>query len=192
MYSTLKCQRVLSILEHVYPDQLEPLTRRLYQRLWRDDLDIEGEAWLQEACEESTNLSSQDIQNLLSRLSNQETKDWLTENTEEALKYGMFGAPGIVCFPSEEEARKSHEEAEFEFYWGSDRFYYFMDKFGKIIAYYCILLYIIAYYCMSSTTTTKKEFNGMLQNYWEDQVDCKSGTPKYLNTKTSKYLLMKS
>ena len=127
MFNTMAAQRLLTSVDTFFPEELEPLTRRLWQRLWRDDLNIHEEEDLREACQESTGLSEEDINRVIAHIENGENKQRLKDKTSEAIEYGMFGAPAIVCFPSKEDAEAG---TNFQLYFGSDRFHYLMPKFG--------------------------------------------------------------
>uniref|UniRef100_A0A3Q1JLL5 Glutathione S-transferase kappa n=2 Tax=Anabas testudineus TaxID=64144 RepID=A0A3Q1JLL5_ANATE len=91
--------------------QVEQVSRELWRRIWSEDKDITQPASLSEAAME-VGLSDSDIKELLELSNTHEIKDKLKKTTQEALDYGAFGLPMMVC----------HVNGKKEMFFGSDRF----------------------------------------------------------------------
>lgn len=91
--------------------QVEKISRELWRRIWSQDQDITEAQSLQEAGIQA-GLSEASIKDLLESSSSKEIKDKLKRSTEEALDYGAFGFPLVVC----------HIDGKPEIFFGSDRF----------------------------------------------------------------------
>uniref|UniRef100_A0A1A8HHY0 Glutathione S-transferase kappa n=1 Tax=Nothobranchius korthausae TaxID=1143690 RepID=A0A1A8HHY0_9TELE len=91
--------------------QVEQVSRELWRRIWSEDKDITQPASLSEAAKRA-GLSDSEIAELLRLSSSQEVKDKLKNVTQDALNYGAFGFPMLVC----------HVEGKPEMFFGSDRF----------------------------------------------------------------------
>ncbi|XP_062321885.1 LOW QUALITY PROTEIN: glutathione S-transferase kappa 1-like [Osmerus eperlanus] len=99
--------------------QVEKVSRELWRRIWCEDKDITLPESLSEAAVKA-GISAGEIEELLklsqSRLlklsQSQQIKDKLKSSTENALEYGAFGFPMVVC----------HVNGKTEAFFGSDRF----------------------------------------------------------------------
>ncbi|XP_037532167.1 glutathione S-transferase kappa 1 [Nematolebias whitei] len=91
--------------------QVEQVSRELWRRIWCEDKDITEPASLSEAAKKA-GLSVDEIQEVLKLSTSQKIKDELKNTTEDALKYGAFGFPLLVC----------HIDGEPQMFFGSDRF----------------------------------------------------------------------
>ncbi|KAM6994694.1 glutathione S-transferase kappa 1-like [Tautogolabrus adspersus] len=92
-------------------EQVERVSRELWRRIWSEDKDITEPASLSEAALKA-GLSSSEIKEVLNMCTSQEIKDKLKSSSQEALDYGAFGFPMIVC----------HVNGKPEMFFGSDRF----------------------------------------------------------------------
>ncbi|XP_041649084.1 glutathione S-transferase kappa 1-like [Cheilinus undulatus] len=91
--------------------KVERVSRELWRRIWSEDKDITEPASLSEAAKKA-GLSENEIKEVLSMYTSKEIKDKLKNSSEEALNYGAFGFPMIVC----------HVDGKPEMFFGSDRF----------------------------------------------------------------------
>lgn len=91
--------------------KVERVSRELWRRIWSEDKDITEPASLSEAAKKA-GLSENEIKEVLSMYTSKEIKDKLKKSSEEALNYGAFGFPMIVC----------HVDGKPEMFFGSDRF----------------------------------------------------------------------
>lgn len=100
--------------------QVEQVSRELWRRIWNEDKDITEPASLAEAAMKA-GLSEIKIKEALQLSTSKEIKDKLKSVTEEALDYGAFGFPLMVC----------HENGKPQMYFGSDRFELMAHCIGK-------------------------------------------------------------
>ncbi|XP_051921277.1 glutathione S-transferase kappa 1-like isoform X2 [Hippocampus zosterae] len=91
--------------------QVEKVSRELWRRIWSEDKDITEPASLAEAAQKA-GLGSSEIEELQKLCTTPEIKDKLKSSTQEALEYGAFGFPVMVC----------HINGKAETFFGSDRF----------------------------------------------------------------------
>ncbi|XP_046884824.1 glutathione S-transferase kappa 1-like [Hypomesus transpacificus] len=91
--------------------QVEKVSRELWRRIWCEDKDITLPASLSEAATKA-GISASEIEELLKLSQSQQIKDKLKSSTEDALEYGAFGFPMVVC----------HVNGKAEAFFGSDRF----------------------------------------------------------------------
>lgn len=91
--------------------QVEQLSRELWRRIWSEDKDITEPGSLSEAALKA-GLPDDEIKKLLKLATSAEIKEKLKRSTQEALDYGAFGFPLIVC----------HVNGKPEPFFGSDRF----------------------------------------------------------------------
>ncbi|KAM4580668.1 glutathione S-transferase kappa 1-like [Odontesthes bonariensis] len=91
--------------------QLERVSRELWRRIWSEDKDITQSASLTEAAKKA-GLSDREIEEVLKLSTSQEIKDKLKNATQDALNYGAFGFPMLVC----------HVDGKQQMFFGSDRF----------------------------------------------------------------------
>ncbi|XP_030249516.1 glutathione S-transferase kappa 1 [Sparus aurata] len=91
--------------------QVEQVSRELWRRIWSEDKDITEPASLSEAGMKA-GLSDSEIKEALALYNSKEIKEKLKSATKEALDYGAFGFPMIVC----------HVNGKPEMFFGSDRF----------------------------------------------------------------------
>ncbi|XP_063055355.1 glutathione S-transferase kappa 1-like [Engraulis encrasicolus] len=91
--------------------QVEKVSRELWMRIWSTDQDITQPASLAEAASKA-GLSANEIEELLKLSKSQAIKDKLKGSTQEALEYGAFGFPLVIC----------HVDGTREPFFGSDRF----------------------------------------------------------------------
>ncbi|XP_042372202.1 glutathione S-transferase kappa 1-like [Plectropomus leopardus] len=91
--------------------QVEQVSRELCRRIWTEDKDITEPASLTEAAMKA-GLSERDIKEALKLSTSKEIKDKLKSTTQDALDYGSFGFPMLVC----------HVNGKPEMFFGSDRF----------------------------------------------------------------------
>ncbi|XP_034067252.1 glutathione S-transferase kappa 1-like [Gymnodraco acuticeps] len=92
-------------------ERVERVSRELWRRIWYEDRDITEPASLSEAAMKA-GLSDSEIKKALELCNSQEVKEKLKSATEEALDYGAFGFPLVVC----------HLNGKPELFFGSDRF----------------------------------------------------------------------
>ncbi|XP_051262142.1 glutathione S-transferase kappa 1 [Dicentrarchus labrax] len=91
--------------------QVEQVSRELWRRIWSEDKDITEPASLSEAAMKA-GLSESEITEVLKLSTSKEVKDKLKSTTQDALEYGAFGFPLLVC----------HVNGKPEMFFGSDRF----------------------------------------------------------------------
>lgn len=91
--------------------QVEQVSRELWKRIWREDKDITEPASLTEAAVKA-GIPEDMVKELLELSISKEIKDKLKLSTQEALDYGAFGFPMMVC----------HVDGKPEMFFGSDRF----------------------------------------------------------------------
>ncbi|XP_012684590.1 glutathione S-transferase kappa 1 [Clupea harengus] len=91
--------------------KVEKVSRELWKRIWSKDQDITQPASLTEAGLKA-GLSASEVEELLKLAQSKPIKDKLKNTTQEALEYGAFGFPLIVC----------HVDGKPEAFFGSDRF----------------------------------------------------------------------
>ncbi|XP_060905308.1 glutathione S-transferase kappa 1-like [Labrus mixtus] len=101
-------------------EQVERVSRELWRRIWSEDKDITEPASLSEAALKA-GLSDSEIKEVLNMYTSQEIKDKLKSSSEEALDYGAFGFPMIVC----------HVNGKPEMFFGSDRFELMANCIGE-------------------------------------------------------------
>ncbi|XP_010786726.1 glutathione S-transferase kappa 1-like [Notothenia coriiceps] len=92
-------------------EQVERVSRELWRRIWYEDKDITEPASLSEAGIKA-GLSDSEIKELLELSNSKEIKNKLKSSTQNALDYGAFGFPLVVC----------HLNGKPEMFFGSDRF----------------------------------------------------------------------
>ncbi|XP_028280306.1 glutathione S-transferase kappa 1-like [Parambassis ranga] len=92
-------------------EQVEKVSRELWRRIWSEDKDITQPASLSEAAMKA-GLSDSEIKEVLKLCTTKDIKDKLRSTTEDALNYGAFGFPMLVC----------HINGKPEMFFGSDRF----------------------------------------------------------------------
>ncbi|XP_019948675.1 glutathione S-transferase kappa 1 [Paralichthys olivaceus] len=91
--------------------QVEQVSRELWRRIWSQDKDITEPASLSEAAKKA-GLSADEIKTVLELSKSKEIKAKLKSTTQDALGYGSFGFPMMVC----------HIDGKPEIFFGSDRF----------------------------------------------------------------------
>ncbi|XP_068998629.1 glutathione S-transferase kappa 1-like [Embiotoca jacksoni] len=91
--------------------QVEQVSRELWRRIWSEDKDITEPASLSEAAIKA-GLSESEIKEALQLSTSKAIKDKLKLGTQDALNYGAFGFPMVVC----------HINGKPEMFFGSDRF----------------------------------------------------------------------
>ncbi|XP_047454798.1 glutathione S-transferase kappa 1-like [Mugil cephalus] len=91
--------------------RVEQVSRELWRRIWSEDKDITEPASLSEASVKA-GLSESEIKEVLELYTSQEIKDKLKSVTNDALNYGAFGFPLVIC----------HVNGKPEAFFGSDRF----------------------------------------------------------------------
>ncbi|XP_046551187.1 glutathione S-transferase kappa 1-like [Haliotis rubra] len=108
---SLQAMRFLTVVDMKHPDKTEALSRELWMRIWSRDEDITQPDSFIEAGKKA-GLSDAVINDALGRIKDQEIKDMLKQNTQDALDYKAFGAPIIIA----------HVESGPELIFGADRF----------------------------------------------------------------------
>ncbi|XP_026173326.1 glutathione S-transferase kappa 1-like isoform X2 [Mastacembelus armatus] len=91
--------------------KVEQVSRELWRRIWSEDKDITEPGSLSEAAVKA-GLSESEIKELLELYTSPKMKDKLKSATQDALDYGAFGFPLLVC----------HVNSKAEVFFGSDRF----------------------------------------------------------------------
>lgn len=91
--------------------QVERVSRELWRRIWSEDKDITEPASLSEAAMKA-GLSEREIKEALELSTSEEIKEKLKSATQNALDYGAFGFPLVVC----------RVNGKPEMFFGSDRF----------------------------------------------------------------------
>ncbi|XP_054477653.1 glutathione S-transferase kappa 1-like [Anoplopoma fimbria] len=92
-------------------EQVVRVSRELWRRIWSEDKDITEPASLSEAAMKA-GLSDSEIKEVLQLSTSKEIKDKLKSATQNALDYGAFGFPMVVC----------HVNGKPDMFFGSDRF----------------------------------------------------------------------
>uniref|UniRef100_A0A7N8YJA5 Glutathione S-transferase kappa n=1 Tax=Mastacembelus armatus TaxID=205130 RepID=A0A7N8YJA5_9TELE len=91
----------------------EQVSRELFLRIWNEDKDITEPGSLSEVpAAVKAGLSESEIKELLELYTSPKMKDKLRSTTQDALDYGAFGLPLLVC----------HVNSKAEVFFGSDRF----------------------------------------------------------------------
>ncbi|XP_071986147.1 glutathione S-transferase kappa 1-like isoform X1 [Engystomops pustulosus] len=117
---SLSAMRFVTALQMSHPTFLEGVSRELWLRIWSEDKDItEAESILQAA--KKAGIPEDLAKKLLSTITSPEIKSKLKENTEIALKYGLFGMPSIVA----------HINDKPELFFGTDRFELLAHRLGE-------------------------------------------------------------
>ncbi|CAJ1062473.1 glutathione S-transferase kappa 1 [Xyrichtys novacula] len=109
--SAMRFVTAVQEMEKSGDEQVERVSRELWRRIWSEDKDITEPASLSEAAMKA-GLSESEIKELLNKYTTQKIKDKLKFSSQDALNYGAFGFPLIVC----------HVEGKPEMFFGSDRF----------------------------------------------------------------------
>lgn len=91
--------------------KVEQVSRELWRRIWSEDKDITLPESLSEAALKA-GLSESEIKEALKLSTSKEIKEKLKSATKDALDYGSFGFPMLVC----------HVNGNPEMFFGSDRF----------------------------------------------------------------------
>ncbi|XP_029959058.1 glutathione S-transferase kappa 1 [Salarias fasciatus] len=91
--------------------QVEQISRELWRRIWSQDEDITEPASIAQAAVKA-GIPEGAVKELLELSKSKEIKDKLKLSTQEALDYGAFGFPLLVC----------HVDGKPEIFFGSDRF----------------------------------------------------------------------
>lgn len=100
--------------------QLEQVSRELWMRIWSQDKDITLPESLAEAGMKA-GLSASEVEETLKLSQSKQIKDNLKKSTEQALSYGAFGFPMVVC----------HVNGKAEVFFGSDRFELMANCIGE-------------------------------------------------------------
>ncbi|XP_077576133.1 glutathione S-transferase kappa 1-like [Stigmatopora nigra] len=111
---SLNAMRFVKAVEEKHPEadqKVEKISRELWRRIWSEDKDITQPASLAEAAQ-NAGLRATEIEELQNLCTTQEIKDKLKKSTQDALDYGAFGFPLIIC----------HINGKSEMFFGSDRF----------------------------------------------------------------------
>ncbi|XP_071986144.1 glutathione S-transferase kappa 1-like [Engystomops pustulosus] len=117
---SLSAMRFVTALQMSHPEFLEGVSRELWLRIWSEDKDItEPESILQAA--KKAGIPEDLAKKLLSTITSPEIKSKLKENTDKALKNGLFGMPSIVA----------HINDKPELFFGSDRFDLLAHRLGE-------------------------------------------------------------
>ncbi|CAN9513707.1 unnamed protein product [Ophioblennius macclurei] len=90
---------------------VEQVSRELWRRIWSEDKDITEPKSIAEAAVKA-GIPESSIKELLELSTSKEVKDKLKLSTQEALDYGAFGFPMLVC----------HIDGTPQMFFGSDRF----------------------------------------------------------------------
>ncbi|XP_068179600.1 glutathione S-transferase kappa 1 [Antennarius striatus] len=90
---------------------VEQVSRQLWRRIWSEDKDITEPASLAEAAMKA-GLSDSETKEVLELSTSKQVKDKLKKTTQDALDYGAFGFPLMVC----------HLNGKPEIFFGNDRF----------------------------------------------------------------------
>lgn len=109
--SAMRFVTAVQQLEKGGDKQVEQVSRELWRRIWSEDKDITQPESLSEAAKKA-GLTDGEIEEALKLYTSQEIKDKLKHSTEEALNYGAFGFPMLIC----------HIDGKPEMFFGSDRF----------------------------------------------------------------------
>ncbi|XP_032415392.1 glutathione S-transferase kappa 1 [Xiphophorus hellerii] len=120
---TLSAMRFVTAVQHMEQGgdkQVEQVSRELWRRIWSEDKDATKPESFSEAAKKA-GLSDSEIEKALKLCTSQEIKDKLKHSTEEALKYGAFGFPMLIC----------HIDGKPEMFFGSDRFELMANCIGE-------------------------------------------------------------
>ncbi|XP_007550151.1 glutathione S-transferase kappa 1 [Poecilia latipinna] len=120
---TLSAMRFVTAVQHMETDgdkQVEQVSRELWRRIWSEDKDVTKPESFSEAAKKA-GLSDDEIEKALELSTSQEIKDKLKRSTEEALNYGAFGFPMLIC----------HVDGKPEMFFGSDRFELMANCIGE-------------------------------------------------------------
>lgn len=110
--STLKPQRLLTVVSKETPEKLEDVSREFFQRIWVKDQNVSANESMVQACMDAK-VDENQAKDWLSRISQDETKEALKATTAEAIEYGAFGMPIYVA----------HLENEKAMFFGCDQLY---------------------------------------------------------------------
>ncbi|XP_040217910.1 glutathione S-transferase kappa 1-like [Rana temporaria] len=117
---SLSAMRFITAVQMMHPEFLEPVSRELWMRIWSEDKDITEPESILEAAKKA-GMSDDIAKKVLASVSSPEVKNKLKENTDSALKYGVFGMPSIVA----------HINGKPQLYFGSDRFELLAHNLGE-------------------------------------------------------------
>ncbi|XP_040217911.1 glutathione S-transferase kappa 1-like [Rana temporaria] len=117
---SLSAMRFVTAVQMMHPEFLEPVSRELWVRIWSEDKDITEPESILEAAKKA-GMSEDIVKKVLASISTPEIKNKLKENTDSALKYGVFGMPSIVA----------HINGKPQLYFGSDRFELLAHNLGE-------------------------------------------------------------
>lgn len=107
---SINAVRFLTAVSMEQPEMLEKVSRELWMRVWSRDEDItEYQSILAAAVK--AGMSTVQAQHFLEKISTQQVKNKLRENTDAACKYGAFGLPTTVA----------HVDGKTYMLFGSDR-----------------------------------------------------------------------
>ncbi|KAG8200573.1 hypothetical protein JTE90_000645 [Oedothorax gibbosus] len=107
---SLNAQRFITAVDMIKPEYLQPISKALWLRLYKDNTDIIEVESFKEAGQ-SIGMESDLLKKALETMNDSKVKDRLRQYTEAALDYGAFGAPMIVA----------HVQGKPEVFFGSDR-----------------------------------------------------------------------
>ncbi|GIY38064.1 glutathione S-transferase kappa 1 [Caerostris extrusa] len=108
---SINAQRFLTAIDIQKPEYLESISRALWLRLYKDHTDIIEVQSFREAGQ-TTGIDPETLEKCLKTINDTQTKQRLQQYTDDALKYGAFGAPMIVA----------HIKGKPQVFFGSDRF----------------------------------------------------------------------
>uniref|UniRef100_A0A7N8XBP8 Glutathione S-transferase kappa n=1 Tax=Mastacembelus armatus TaxID=205130 RepID=A0A7N8XBP8_9TELE len=114
-FSSLSAMRFLTAVQEREGGNTmaEQVSRELFLRIWNEDKDITEPGSLSEVpAAVKAGLSESEIKELLELYTSPKMKDKLRSTTQDALDYGAFGFPLLVC----------HVNSKAEVFFGSDRF----------------------------------------------------------------------
>ncbi|XP_054903699.1 glutathione S-transferase kappa 1 [Poeciliopsis prolifica] len=120
---SLSAMRFVTAVQHMEQggDKLvERVSRELWRRIWSEDKDITKPESFSEAAKKA-GLSDSETEKALKLYTTQEIKDKLKRSTEEALNFGAFGFPMLIC----------HIDGKPEMFFGSDRFELMANCLGE-------------------------------------------------------------
>lgn len=107
---SINAMRFLTTVSMEQPEMLEKVSREIWMRVWSRDEDItEYQSILAAAVK--AGMSTAQAQHFLEKISTQQVKNKLIENTDAACKYGAFGLPTTVA----------HVDGKTYMLFGSDR-----------------------------------------------------------------------
>ncbi|GIY28731.1 glutathione S-transferase kappa 1 [Caerostris darwini] len=108
---SINAQRFLTAIDIQKPEYLESISRALWLRLYKDHTDITEVQSFREAGQ-TIGIDPETLEKCLKMINDAHTKQRLQQYTDDALKYGAFGAPMIVA----------HIKGKPQVFFGSDRF----------------------------------------------------------------------